>query len=228
MTSGSPSSSDPPSDPPTGPRAPALGVPEASLSGIEAHLRQRELRREEIYQRARRLRRLAQATMSRIHADHVVPPSVAEVEKELTALAEWLRREGRGDEGLSSDALQEGVEAVLLAAIVAGRRLPGPSELGVEPEPYLLGLGDVIGEVRRLTLDRMAHDDLAGAEAYLALMDTLARDLFRFDTTRAIVQLKPKQDSARSLLERTRGEVVMARMHLRAHAPGTGAPREGR
>jgi len=217
MTSDSPSSG---SDPP----APRPGVPESSLASIEAHLRQRELRREELYQRARRLRRLAQATMSRLHADHTVPPAVADVRRELAEVADWLRREGRGDEGLATDALQEGVEAVLLGAVVAGTPLPGPNELGVDPEPYLLGLGDVVGEVRRLTLDRLAHDDLAGAEGYLALMDVLARDLLRFDTTRAIVQLKPKQDSARSLLERTRGEVVMARLHLRAHGPA----REGR
>jgi len=217
MTNGSPSSDN---DPP----APRPGVPETSLASIEAHLRQRELRREELYQRARRLRRLAQATMSRLHADHAVPPAVADVRRELADLADWLRREGRGDEGLAMDALQEGVEAVLLGAVVAGNPLPGPGDLGVDPEPYLLGLGDVVGEVRRLTLDRLAHDDLAGAEGYLALMDVLARDLLRFDTTRAIVQLKPKQDSARSLLERTRGEVVMARLHLRAHGP----VREGR
>lgn len=219
MTSGSPSSDS------SRPPAPA-GVPEPSLATIEAHLRQRELRREELYQRARRLRRLAQATMSRIHAEHAVPAAVADVRRELGELADWLRREGRGDEGLALDALQEGVEAVLLAAIVAEKPLPGPSDLGVDPEPYLLGLGDVVGEVRRLVLDRLAHDDLAGAESHLALMDALARDLLRFDTTRAIVQLKPKQDTARSLLERTRGEVVMSRLHLRAHGPSGGAREE--
>ena len=221
MTSGSPSSG---SDPPPAPTE----VPETALASIEAHLRQRELRREELYQRARRLRRLAQSTMSRLHAERTVPPAVADVRKELEELALWLRREGRGDEGLALDALQEGVEAVLLAAVLAGTPLPGPGELAVDPEPYLLGLGDVVGEVRRLALDRLAHDDLAGAEAYLALMDALTRDLLRFDTTRAIVQLKPKQDTARSLLERTRGEVVMARLHLRAHLPSASASREGR
>ncbi len=222
MTSDSPSS-DSPRSPPTS----REGVSETALASIEAHLRQRELRREELYQRARRLRRLAQSTMSRLHAERVVPPAVAEVRRDLSELADWLRREGRGDEGLALDALQEGVEGVLLAAILSGTPLPGPSDLGVDPEPYLLGLGDVVGEVRRLVLDRLAHDDLAGAESYLALMDALTRDLLRFDTTRAIVQLKPKQDTARSLLERTRGEVVMARLHLRA-APPSGTVGENR
>jgi len=214
MTSGSPSSAE-------APPAPLAGVPEGVLATIEAHLRQRELRREDLYQRARRLRRLAQGTMSRLHAEGAAPADLAEIRRATAELADWLRREGRGDEPLALDAFQEAVEAVLLGAIVAREPLPGPTDLGVDPEPYLLGLGDVVGEVRRLTLDRLAHDDLAGAEGELALMERLTRALLRFDTTRAIVQLKPKQDTARTLLERTRGEVVMARFLARARPPNT-------
>lgn len=209
MTGGSPSSGS--GESPTSP-----GVPENVLSTIEAHLRQRELRREDLYQRARRLRRLAQGTMARLHAEGSAPSDLAEVRRSMADLADWLRREGRGDEPMALDAFQEAVEAVLLGAIVAEEPLPGPAALGVDPEPYLLGLGDVVGEVRRRVLDRLGHDELVGAEADLALMERLTRALLRFDTTRAIVPLKPKQDAARLLLERTRGEVVMARFLSRA------------
>jgi translin len=216
MTNGSPSSSS------TVPGA-APGVPDAVLATIEAHLRQRELRREDLYERARRLRRLAQGTMTRLHANGSAAVELAEVRRGMAELADWLHREGRGDEPLAVDAFQEAVEAVLLGAIAAGDALPGPSELGVDPEPYLLGLGDVVGEVRRRVLDCLGHDDVAGAEAGLALMERLTRSLLRFDTTRAIVPLKPKQDTARTLLERTRGEVVMARFLSRVRpADGSG------
>ena len=131
-------------------------------------------------------------------------------------LAASLDRDGRGDESLVRDALQESVEAALLVAVVQRRTLPGPEDLQVEPEPYLLGLGDVVGEIRRLALDRLGHGDVAMADAYVDLMDTLYRALLRFDTTRAIVALKPKQDAARALVERTRGEVTMARVLMNA------------
>ena len=170
MTSDSPSSSN------ARPTA-SGGVPDTVLAAIEAHLKQRELRREDLYQRARRLRRLAQSTMTRLHSAGTAAPEL-------------------GGE---------------------------PADLGVDPEPYLLGLGDVVGEVRRRVLDRLGRDDLPGAEADLALMERLTQALLRFDTTRAIVQLKPKQDTARTLLERTRGEVVMARFLSRARP----ADREG-
>ncbi|MGA8542667.1 MAG: hypothetical protein WB947_03895 [Thermoplasmata archaeon] len=213
MTNGSPSS-----DKSVAPASP--GVPDAVLLAIEAHLRQRELRREDLYQRARRLRRLAQATMTHLHANGSAGPELGEVQRLTAELADWLRREGRGDEPLTLDAFQEAVEAILLGAIAEGKPLPGPSDLGVDPEPYLLGLGDVVGEVRRRVLDRLGRDELPAAEAELALMERLTRTLLRFDTTRAIVQLKPKQDTARTLLERTRGEVVMARFLSRARPAG--------
>jgi translin len=212
----------------TGKRPTSPGVPEPVLATIETHLRQRELRREELYQRARRLRRLAQTTMNHLHTGAPTEPDLAEIRRTMAELTEWLHREGRGDEGLAADALQEAVEAVLLGTIVAGEGFPGPSDLGVEPEAYLLGLGDVVGEVRRRVLDHLGRDDLVGAEAELGLMEMLTRSLLRFDTTRAIVPLKPKQDTARALLERTRGEVVMARhlVRIRSAAAGSseGAP----
>ncbi len=211
MRSGSPSSAEPGVSP---------GVPEPVLGTIEAHLKQRELRREELYQRARRLRRLAQTTMTRLHSDGAAPAELAEVRRLTAELADWVHREGRGDEPLAHDAFQEAVEAILLGAVAERAPLPGPSDLGVDPEAYLLGLGDVVGEVRRRVLDRLGRDDLAGAESELALMERLTRSLLRFDTTRAIVPLKPKQDTARALLERTRGEVVMARFLARARPDG--------
>jgi predicted translin family RNA/ssDNA-binding protein len=158
--------------------------------------------------------------MTHLHSNGSAGPELGEVQRLTAELADWLRREGRGDEPLSLDAFQEAVEAILLGAIAEGKPLPGPSDLGVDPEPYLLGLGDVVGEVRRRVLDRLGRDELPAAEAELALMERLTRTLLRFDTTRAIVQLKPKQDTARTLLERTRGEVVMARFLSRARPQG--------
>ena len=189
------------------------------MESIETHLRQREGRRDEVHQRARRLRRLAQSTMMRLHDGASVADELAEVRRQTVELAEWLRAEGRGDEAIAHDAFQESVEATLLGSVVSGGTLPGPAELSVDVELYLLGLGDLVGEVRRLVLGRLNAGDLAGADRYLALMETLYRTLMRFDTTRAIVALKPKQDTARALLERTRGEVTMAHLLSRASLP---------
>ena len=160
--------------------------------------------------------------MQSVHAGEPFAADLARVREETAAFAAWLRAEGRGDEGLARDALQEGVEALLLGAVVAGAPLPGPAALGVDPEIYLTGLGDLAGEVRRLILARLIARDLPGADAALATLDALVRTLLRFDTTRAIVALKPKQDAARAILERTRGDVALA--HVLAGVPATRSP----
>jgi translin len=215
------------SDSPSTGRSPPSTPPplaEGILTAIETHLQQRETRRDDLYQRARRLRRLAQGTMIRLHEGTGAKAEVAEVRRAASELAEFVQRDARGDASVALDALQEAVEACLLGAVVQHTELPGPVELGVEPEPYLLGLGDLVGELRRLTLDQLVRDDLAGADATVGLMDRVVRVLMRFDTTRAIVALKPKQDVARSLLERTRGDVTMA--HLLERHRSKAPPRD--
>jgi len=189
------------------------------VSAIDAHLKARELRRTQLAERARRLRRDAQNAMARLHGGEVVAAEVAKIRLETRALARWVRRNAAVDAGLAHDALQEGVEATLLLALHQHERLPSPARLGVDPEEYLAGLGDTVGEVRRLILSDLAHGRVADAEATLGTMEQLYQLLLRFETTRAIVALKPKQDTARALLERTRGEVTMARVLARAQLP---------
>lgn len=161
--------------------------------------------------------------MTRLHEGQGIAKEVAQIRRETIALSAWIRRNAAADAGLAHDAFQEAVEACLLEALADGRRLPGPDELSVEPEEYLLGLADTIGEVRRLVLADLAHGTVDRAEARLVVLEALYRLLLRFETTRAIVPLKPKQDAARGILERTRGEVTLARVLDRARLPATTA-----
>jgi translin len=157
--------------------------------------------------------------MTRIHAGSATASELRKVRTELAKLAKALPTEYPGDEGMADDALQEGVEALLLEAAVDNRPFPTPEELSVPPEPYLLGLGDVVGEIRRLTLSDLTRGDVDRAAERLALMESVYHTLLGFETARAIVSLKPKQDTARALLERTRGELTMARLLHRAGVP---------
>lgn len=161
--------------------------------------------------------------MTRLHAGSAPPTEVARLRRDLALLAKELPRKYPGDESLADDALQEAVEAILLAAAIDGAAFPAPEQLGVAPEPYLLGLGDVVGEVRRLALAELARGDVVRAGERLSLMEALFHTLLGFETARAIVSLKPKQDTARALLERTRGEVTLAKV---LHRAGVRAPQE--
>jgi len=174
------------------------------------------------------LRRAAQQAMAKLHQGIDPVDQLPAIRRASRKLSERLFREGRGDEGVAHDALQESVEAELLAHVDQSRPLPGPTALGVEPEVWLSGLGDLVGEIRRLVLTRLSEGKLGEAERFLRVMEEVHRALMRFETTRSILQLKPKQDTSRALLERTRGDVTLARLLDRVERPRVAAKGESR
>ncbi len=116
--------------------------------------------------------------------------------------------------GFVENAMQEACEASLFHSILVEAELPTPKECGVTDTAYLLGLGDVVGELRRCALTALHHGEVADASHFLDKMERILDALMRFDYPTALVALRRKQDIARSLIEKTRGEVaVAARSH---------------
>lgn len=196
--------------------APAALLGEPAIREIETHLKRRERRREAIHDASRRLRREAQGIMARIHEGRRVDGEIATLARSARSLAARLQGESGGDRGLAHDALQESAEAILLDCVVRAAPFPSPKELGLAPEEYLGGLGDLVGEMRRLALTALSSGRIVEARERLREMEALFRALLRFEGPRSIVSLKPKQDAARSILERTRGEVALAEVLERA------------
>lgn len=112
--------------------------------------------------------------------------------------------------GYVIDAGQELAETEILVATAGGKRLPTPDEIGVPDEPFILGMADSVGELRRLFLDALMKDNVKGAERMLGKMEDFFAVLMTFDYPDALVATKRKQDVARSLIEKSRGELAMA------------------
>jgi translin len=121
--------------------------------------------------------------------------------------------------GYLQDAQKEYAEARLTEAVVTGaERPPTPVELGVEDAPYLNGLAEAIGEARRHILDLLRHGRVADGESVLAAMDDLYTALVSMDYPDAITgNLRRSTDVARSLIERTRGDLSVARVSQDLH-----------
>ena len=111
--------------------------------------------------------------------------------------------------GYAQDALKEVVEAVAVYALVRGRALPTPDELGVEPAAYLNGLAEAASELRRHALDVIRRDRTAEAERLLEAMDDIYGELVTMDFPDAITGgLRRTTDVLRGVLERTRGDLT--------------------
>ncbi len=116
-------------------------------------------------------------------------------------------------------AFQEFIEALELYHFVANRDNKDSNplislkeihkELPIPYIPYLHGLCDLVGELRRFTLDSIRLNDISSAEQALQVMDEIFANLVTLDYPNALVPgIRRKTDLIRNLLERTRGDLT--------------------
>ena len=121
--------------------------------------------------------------------------------------------------GFFYDAVKEYAEGELTAALVEGRPLPLPADLGMHAVPYLKGLGEAVGEQRRRLLDQLRVGDLAAAEATFEDMEVIHDLLAALDYPDGMTsQLRRTTDVARSLIERSRADLTTTIVQERLRA----------
>ncbi len=113
--------------------------------------------------------------------------------------------------GYTQDALKEFAEASIVCALLNERPLPTPEELGVPHATYLNGLAETVGELRRRILDILRGGYSEDVERLLRHMDEIYAILVTMDYPDAVTNgLRRQTDIARSILERTRGDITVS------------------
>ena len=121
--------------------------------------------------------------------------------------------------GFFYDAVKEYAEAELTKALVLGQPLPLPDDLGLHAVPYLKGLGEAVGEMRRRLLDQLRHGELEEAEATFSDMETIHDLLAALDYPDGMTSgLRRTTDVARSLIERSRADLTTTIVQERLRA----------
>ena len=111
--------------------------------------------------------------------------------------------------GFVADAAKEYAEAALCTALFRGDAIPMPEDLDLDPVPYLHGLGEAVGELRRRLLDLLRQGDLSNAEGCLVAMDEIVDLLAALDYPDGMTNgLRRTTDVARSLVERSRADLT--------------------
>ena len=181
------------------------------ISEIEGRLDEKDEVRELTIKSSRTIARLSGSAIQAMHRGHDVGTALQETREEILKLRSLLKdHPDLYHTGIVENAMQEAGEAFLVHAILEQDPLPSPKDLGLTDTAYLLGLGDVVGELRRIALEHLRRGDVKQASGYLEKMERILDSLMRFDYPTALVALKRKQDVARSLIEKTRGEVAVA------------------
>lgn len=111
--------------------------------------------------------------------------------------------------GFVADAAKEYAEAELTAALFSEGELPTSTELDIDPVPYLHGLGEAVGELRRRMLDLLRAGEVEEAEGCLEAMDRIVDLLADLDYPDGMTNgLRRTTDVARSLVERSRSDLT--------------------
>src|SRR5215217_2874044 len=188
------------------------------LEDIADRIRQnfdvRTAKRDEALKLARQLTRTCSLSIRAVHRDDKegMESNLAEAH----GLADRLRNELKEFPdlfyaGYTQDALKEFVEANVTCALIQSQPLQTPEELVVEDATYLNGLAEVVGELRRRTLDILRSGYSKEAERLLGHMDEIYSVLVTMDYPDAITSgLRRQTDLARGIVEKTRGDVTFS------------------
>jgi len=162
-------------------------------------------------ERARRARILSKQAILRIHSGKASEAGkrleeASSLISEMDAIIEEHPALGRFDQ--VSAAKEEFSEASIVMGLTETGEFPDPAALGVPMTSYLMGLGDVPGELRRQALDALRLGDIETAEARLSTMEEIYLSLVTMEEVPLLKGLRRKLDIARGVIERTRSEVT--------------------
>ena len=161
--------------------------------------------------RARRARVLSKQGILHVHNDNTkdAKMKLGEANRLLNEMRNILSKypEFERFDQISS-AREEYAEASIMYGLKTSDEYPTPEEIGVPINAYLMGLGDVPGELRRQALDALRVGDLELAESRLDMMERIYLSLVRMEEATLLKGLRRKLDIARGLIERTRSEVT--------------------
>ena len=186
-------------------------ISEKDIKLVEKMLAKRDESRENILENSRIAIRFSARAIVEIHRENF-----SKAKKNLMEVEDYLRKV---EKAISSNqelkysgnvltAYQEYTEAKLLYHLLFEEKRLSPRELGIESVPYLLGLLDLIGELRRVVLNYLMKGDTNKAFSIFSLMERTYEDLFSINHTAIIPNFRRKLDSMRRTVEATRGDIV--------------------
>ncbi|MGD9130696.1 MAG: hypothetical protein PVH73_03885 [Candidatus Bathyarchaeota archaeon] len=182
------------------------------LEKIQENLSGRETVREEVHRDMRKATRLSKQAIQVTHQERF--DDAKAMLEEAKSLFVKLQETAKDYpyllySGSVGAAFEEHAEAHILLTLIQEDRFVSPEEIGVPMTPYVLSLGDVIGELRRRALNFIRKGNVEAAEKTLESMEHIYSELTALDDAYIIVKgLRRKGDVARHLIEITRGDIT--------------------
>lgn len=181
------------------------------LKRIQEDLTRFDEVREKVLGASRVATRLSDWSIIQMHRGEMdrAASSLKEAKRSLLEIGSFLKKNPElKQSGSVLVAYQEYAEAMLLYELLKGGKVASLREVGVKPVPYILGVLDLIGELRRVALNHLRKGRASDADKTLRRMEELYESVLSLDHTAIVPTFRVKADAARRIIESTRGDVV--------------------
>ena len=184
-----------------------------ALERIRKELARKDMFKQEIQIAARKATRLSKQAVFQIHKENL--KKARETLEEAKRTLEKIKEISKDYPdlfytGSVNSAFQEYAEANILLTLIKDSRFPEFEELGVPMDAYVLGLADVIGELRRRALESLRKNMRCEAERCLRLMETIYEEIINLEDIQVLVSsLRRKCDTSRRIIEATRADIMI-------------------
>ncbi len=180
---------------------------DAQIEKIESEFETLQKNFDEAHELSREMIRNAAKMITYIHNDNT--DGIELVSKAIEILHKKLKAfEGRF-RYIVIQAYQEMAEARIFYDIKINEHIPTPDEIDIDYESYILGLMDVVGELKRELLNALRKNCIDDAKKYFDFMEYI------YDSTRSIrfaeailPGFRKKQDVARIQIENAGSDIL--------------------
>ena len=175
------------------------------IKDIEEKLIKKEEKLDEIIRKEREIVRMCSKAITFIHTQRFREADVL-IKKAKEGITRLKKKDWRGR---LKHMESEYTEARILYGIIMEKKIAGRKNLGVSEEAYLLGLLDVIGELKREMYEMLRKGNKKKAKEIFSIMERIYDALIGLRFSGALLpELRRKQDVARIQLEQARGEII--------------------
>lgn len=181
---------------------------------IESKLIQQDNIREELLRLSREVIRLSGQSIENFHRskNKKSKEKLVQAESKLKKIKEYIDREFQYNQiSIINVAMQEYTEARLFYELINNQKLLTVEELDIPEQAYLLGIADLIGEIRRYILERLVEGNLEEAKKLYEIMKELYGTILQVEYGKNLISdFRRKKDTARVLVERTLSDLFVA------------------
>ena len=178
-----------------------------NFNKIEDKVLKLEHSRDAVMQRSRELIRTAGKAIAMMHASG--PRGAQVMLKELKRQKASLSSVEKGFEYYALQAHQEYAEALILHSILSKKVIPSMGSIGEAEVAYLLGLMDVVGELKREAIESLRKGKNKDAKEYYKIMADIYDSTLHMRFANSVLpDFRRKQDVARIQLESVMNEML--------------------